>query len=114
MALGMEVLRQGSFHGIAEQSDEADSGEQGMYAFRSLGMEEVKGGDVSSLLSPASVLVMRGVPAWGFIGMQAEVVHLFAWRQIHPWMLFQQFLQAGGSPFLSAENQEMGKPLPDG
>lgn len=36
----------------------------------------------------------------------------FVRGQVHPWVLFQKFLQAGGAAFLGANDKEMGQGLP--
>ena len=73
------------------------------------GMKQIKGGDVAPTLAALGVAVVIGVPARGFFGMQAEVVHLLAGRQVDARVLLQQLVQARGAPLLGAYPEEMGQ-----
>ena len=66
-------------------------------------MKQIKGGDVAPPLTAPGIAVVLGVPARGLFGVLAEVVHLLARGQIHPGVLFQQLLQAGGAAFLGSK-----------
>jgi hypothetical protein len=50
-------------------------------------MEQIKGCDVPSLLTRPGFVVVGGIPTRWLLGMQAEVVHLLAGRQVDPRVL---------------------------
>ena len=70
-----------------------------------------KGCDVPSPLAVPGFVVVGGIPTRWVFGMQAEVVHLFAGRQVDLSVLLQKFLQAGGTPFLGAKPEKVGQAL---
>ena len=77
-------------------------------------MEQIKRCDVAPSLAAPGVAIVLGVPAQWFFGVLAEVMHLLAGRQVHPGVLLQQFLKAGGAPFLGTKPEKVGQsqPLP--
>jgi len=72
-----------------------------MDPLRSLGMKQIEGGDITSLLTPASFFVMGRIPARGLLSVQAEVMNFLARWKIYAWMLSQQFLEASCTALLS-------------
>ena len=75
-------------------------------------MKQIERCDVSSPLVPLGFVVVGGIPTWWLFGMQAEVVHLLAGRQVDPRVLLKQFLQAGGAAFLGAKAEEVRQTQP--
>ena len=71
-----------------------------MNAFWGFGMKKIKGGDLSSALPPASLSEMVRIPGRRLFVVQAEIVNFFAWGQVDPRVVFQQFLKAGRPSFL--------------
>ena len=105
MPAGMEHLRQRSLR--IHQHDHPGVRQQLANAGGRVGMKEIEGCDVPSPLAVPGFVVVGGIPTWWLFGMQAEVVHLFAGRQVYLRVLLQQFLQAGGTAFLGAKAEEM-------
>jgi len=109
MPAGMEHLRQRSLYRIPQQHDHPGVRQQLANAGGRVGMKEIEGCDVPSPLAVPGFVVVGGIPTWWVFGMQAEVVHLFARRQVDLSVLLQKFLQAGGTAFLGAKAEEMGQ-----
>ena len=89
MPPGMENLRHGSFHWIPQQHDQSCARRQRANAGGYVGMKERKGGDVSSPLTLPVFLVLGKIPTYWLLGVQAEVVHLLAGRQLDLRVLLQ-------------------------
>ena len=103
----MEVLRERSFHWIAQQRNQQYSWAVAMDACWGFWMKQVVRGDFPSCLAWSGVYELRFVPGMAALIFSGEVMQLFACWQVDVWMLLEQVIKTACSSFLSAYSKKM-------